>query len=159
MGQAMLCRPVTDGRCLALRAGAAAVLAALLLAGCAGPQALLCPAGQESRAVADILFGRNIGGRLGVSEAAWRRFVAGEITPRFPDGLTIVDAAGQWRDPQRNAIVSEPSKVVTIVLGDRVRDEARIAAVTEAYRKRFRQKSVLVVMRSACVAFHEEEGG
>lgn len=33
-----------------------------------------------------------------VSDEDWRAFLAAEVTPRFPDGLTVIDAAGQWRD-------------------------------------------------------------
>jgi len=126
---------------------------AFLLAACAGPQALLCPPPQKSAAVVDLMFGRNIGGRLGVSEAAWRRFLAREVTPRFPDGLTVLDAAGQWRDGDRDKVVREPSKVVTIVLPERAGNQAQIDAIVAAYKRRFRQQSVGVVIRPACVAF------
>jgi hypothetical protein len=131
------------------------VLVALLflLTGCAGPQALVCHGAQDGAAVAELFFGRNIGGRLGVSEAAWRQFLAAEVTPRFPDGLTVIDAAGQWRDRVRGTIVREPSKIVIIVMSDRARDEARIAAVIDAYKRRFRQQSVGLVVQAACVRF------
>jgi hypothetical protein len=131
----------------------AGLLLFLLLAGCAGPHALVCQGTQRSAAVADLLFGRNVGGRLGVSEAAWRQFLAAEVTPRFPDGLTVTDAAGQWRDTGTGRIVHEPTKVVTIVLPDRFDNRARIDAIAEAYKTRFRQQSVGVVIRPACVAF------
>jgi hypothetical protein len=121
------------------------------MTGCAGPSPMMCGATQQSTAVADLFFGRNIDERLGVSEAAWQRFLADEVTPRFPDGLTVVDGAGQWRDGAR--LVREPSKVVTIVLRDRTADQARIDAVVEAYKLRFRQQSVGVVIRPACVSF------
>ena len=32
-----------------------------------------------------------------VSDDAWVRFLAEIVTPRFPNGLTVVDANGQWR--------------------------------------------------------------
>jgi len=131
----------------------ASILLLLLLAGCAGPQALVCHGTQKSAAVADLLFGRNIGGRLGVSEADWRRFLAAEVSPRFPAGLTVVDAAGQWRDTDTNRVVREPSKIVTIVLPEREGNQANIDAVVEAYKRRFRQQAVGVVIRPACVAF------
>ena len=35
-----------------------------------------------------------------------------EITPRFPDGLTVVDSVGQWRDPARGRLVRERGKLV-----------------------------------------------
>ena len=43
------------------------------------------------------MFGRNIGNRIGVSEGDFGRFVDGEIMSRFPNGLTVFNAAGQWR--------------------------------------------------------------
>jgi hypothetical protein len=32
-----------------------------------------------------------------VTETNWARFVDREIAPRFPDGLSVVDAKQQWR--------------------------------------------------------------
>jgi hypothetical protein len=124
----------------------------LLLAACAGPQ-LPCHGAQRSAAVADLLFGHNIGDRRGVSEAAWRRFLASEVTPRFPDGLTVVHATGQWRDTGTGRIVREPSKLLTVVLNDRVGDEVKIDAIVAAYKRQFHQQAVGVVIRPACVAF------
>ena len=36
--------------------------------------------------------------------------------PRFPEGLTVYNTAGQWRDRASKKIMREPSKVVKIVL-------------------------------------------
>jgi uncharacterized protein DUF3574 len=103
--------------------------------------------------VAELLFGRDIGNRLGVSDADWRRFVAREITPRFPDGLTVTDALGQWRDPDSGRIVREPSKRVEIVLPGHADDAARLDAIVTAYKRQFRQRSVGLILQSACVSF------
>jgi hypothetical protein len=132
----------------------AQVAAATLLtvhAGAAAAQGSACRAAQKQMVVADLLFGRNIGGRLGVTESRWSRFLTREITPRFPDGLTVVDASGQWRDPDRNRIVRERSKLVTIVMEAAAQD--KIDAIVEAYKRQFRQQSVGVVVRPACVSF------
>ena len=75
-----------------------AVLAWIALAAPASAQ-IACRANQKSSAVVEMMFGRKIGDRIGVSNAAWARFVDREITPRFPGGLSVVDAAGQWLDP------------------------------------------------------------
>jgi len=116
-------------------------------------QALTCGTGQKPTQVAELLFGRNIGGRLGVTEAKWTRFLAAEVTPRFPDGLSVMDARGQWRDPARNRIVSERSKVVMIALPGTADDEQRLQEIIEAYKTRFRQQSVGLILRPACVSF------
>ena len=112
-----------------------------------------CQGTQQRRELAELLFGRDIGDRLGVSEPAWRRFVAHEITPRFPDGLTVTDAVGQWRDPGSGRTVREPSKRVEIVLPGNADDAARLGAIVSAYKRQFQQRSVGVILQSACVSF------
>jgi len=119
----------------------------------AGAQPLACSAPQKPQQVVELLFGRKIGDRLGVSETQFLNFLDREITPRFPDGLTVYDARGQYRDPERNRIVREPSKVVMIALPGNAEDSRRLAEIAEAYKKRFRQQSVGMILRPACVSF------
>ena len=78
-------------------------------------------------------------------------FLDAEVTPRFPDGFTVLDARGQWRDG--GSIVREPSKVLVIALSDESRDRASLSAIADAYKARFRQQSVLTMVRQACVSF------
>jgi Protein of unknown function (DUF3574) len=115
--------------------------------------ALSCSGTQRPKQVAELLFGRDIGHRLGVSESAFARFVAREITPRFADGLTIIDAIGQWRDPAGGALVREATKQIEIVLPGDADDQARLDAVAAAYKREFHQHSVGVIVRPACVSF------
>jgi hypothetical protein len=112
-----------------------------------------CHAGQQARLMAELTFGRDIGRRIGVSEAAWRRFLDHEVTPRFPDGFTVVSALGQWRDRRTGRIVREPSKLVMIVLPGNPDDQARLDAIATAYKRLFRQQSVGVIVEPACTAF------
>jgi hypothetical protein len=115
--------------------------------------AIVCHGAQRPGQIAELLFGRDIGNHMGVSEAAWVRFVAREITPRFPDGLTITNAIGQWRNPANGRMVREPSKRVEIVLPGHADDDARLDAIVAAYKRRFHQHSVGVIVQSACVSF------
>jgi len=136
-----------------------AILAALNLVLLTAPQNGLgaqtqpCHGALQARQVAELMFGRDIGSRLGVSEPAWVGFVAREITPRFPDGLTITDAIGQWRNRASGAIVREPSKHVEIVLPGHADDEARLEAIVASYKRQFHQQSVGLILRDACVSF------
>ena len=75
-----------------------------------------CHGGQQPRKIAELLFGRDIGHRVGVDETDWTRFVERELIPRFPDGLTVSDTIGQWRSRTSNVIVRETGKRVKIVL-------------------------------------------
>jgi hypothetical protein len=112
-----------------------------------------CHGTQQPKMVAELMFGRDIGDGGGVSEAEWQAFVARELVSRFPDGLTIIDAVGQWRDRDSGRIVQEPSKHVEIVLPGNKDDDARLDAVVDAYKRAFRQHSVGVIVRPACAAF------
>ena len=88
-----------------------------------------------------------------MNEADWSRFVDREIVSRFPNGLTMFNAAGQWRDEATNKIVRERSKVVQIVLPGQVEDIARLNEIVAAYKRRFKQHSVVIIVRPACVSF------
>jgi Protein of unknown function (DUF3574) len=129
------------------------VLAASEASTVAQTSGLSCHGAQQSKQVAELLFGRNIGHGVGVSESAWARFVLHELMPRFPDGLNVTDATGHWRDPTTGTIVREPAKRVEIVLAGAADDEPRLAAVVKAYEQKFRQHSVGIIVRPACVSF------
>ena len=125
---------------------------ATLLSGCAGLGPTICPAGQDPGRAVQLFFGRDIGDRVGVSDADFQRFIDEELTPRFPDGLTVLDAAGQWRDA--NGVVGrEPSKVVILALPGRAGGEDRLEAARAAYKRRFSQEAVLIVTQPACLGF------
>jgi Protein of unknown function (DUF3574) len=129
----------------------------LLLAGAAGVEAQeptpSCHGTQQLSEVAELLFGRFVDNHLGVSESDWAGFVAREITPRFPHGLTIIDAVEQRRDPDSEKIIREPSKMVEIVMPGDSDDEARLDAIVLAYKQAFHQKAVHLIVRHNCVAF------
>ncbi|HEY2358534.1 MAG TPA: DUF3574 domain-containing protein [Phenylobacterium sp.] len=136
-----------------MRAVGGFILAALALGGCATvPPAPACPAGQEYMRTAQLFFGRSQRDKPAVSEADFGRFLDEEITPRFPDGLTVLDGGGQWRGDE-NLLIREASKVVMIVLPKDHQVSGKIEAVRTAYKTRFHQDSVLLVTQAACVSF------
>jgi hypothetical protein len=133
------------GACLALLTIVAA------LSGCTSlPQPCVAPA--RMMATAEMMFGRNVGSRLAVSDRAFADFLTAEVTPRFPDGLTVIDARGQWRDAG-GALLREPAKLVLLVFADDAQKRADLAAIAEAYKRKFRQQSVLTSVRAGCVSF------
>jgi hypothetical protein len=115
-------------------------------------QAAECRAPLKSMLIVDLYFGRN-GPRGGVTERRWSAFLAQEVTPRFPDGLTVVDGAGQWREAAHKRIIRERTKVVTIAVAAADSVQERVDAIVAAYKRRFHQKSVGVIVRDGCAAF------
>jgi len=109
-----------------------------------------CPAPLKSMLRAELYFGRGIPSR-GVDDTQWTRFAAEVLTAQFPDGLTVLDGRGQWRDGART--IRERSTVVIAVLPDGPQARERIAAAADAYKTRFHQKSVGIVTQSVCAGF------
>lgn len=104
----------------------------------------------------EVYFGRNIPGGGTVSEEAWDSFVDEVITPRFPDGLTILDADGQWLNKD-GSIAREKSKVLVLVYPRKARKsvDRKIEELRREYKARFRQESVMRIdlERSVTVTF------
>ena len=86
-----------------------------------------------------------------VSELEWQIFLRDEVTKRFPDGLTVWQAEGQWLTPA-GSIDREQSKVVLLVHADTAAARQSVQAVIQAYRKAFEQQSVLWESSRVCVA-------
>jgi hypothetical protein len=98
-----------------------------------------------------LLFGMNSPNGP-IDEIEWRRFLADTLTPRFPDGLTIYQAQGQWRGPD-GRIEHEASRAVEIVHAGDASALERIAAIIANYKSRYQQESVLVISQrvNACI--------
>jgi hypothetical protein len=131
-----------------MRAGLALV-AVLGLGGCVTTAP--CEPGERAGETAQLFFRRNIGPTLGVDEAAFQDFVARELVPRFPNGLTIVAAEGRWRGAD-GAMIEEEAKLVILAAEGGV-DRRALAEARTAYRTRFSQEAVLQSVSRACLVF------
>jgi Protein of unknown function (DUF3574) len=120
------------------------VLFALLLLGACAPQqqTLSCAAPLKPAAEVDLFYGA-------VSDADWASYLAEEVTPRFPEGLTVLDAAGQWRDPS-GVISRERSKLLILIVFDAPGHLPKVQAMIDAYLKRFHQQAVLHTEHAVC---------
>ena len=114
----------------------------------AAAQELECSGAQKQWVVADLFFARNH-----VSEAGFARFLATEVTPRFPDGFTVIDAKGQWRAPGSDRTSKERTKLLMIAMPPGADNGARLDQIVAAYKTRYRQQSVGLIIRPACVSF------
>ncbi len=69
----------------------------------------------------------------------FRRLV---VARNFPDGFTVSDGDGEWRDPKSLKVVREQTKVVVIAAAPSPDFAKRLQDVGDAYRTRFHQQSV-----------------
>ena len=128
-----------------------ALAAVALLAGCASSGPAGCPGGAQRQVRDELYFGTATPDGT-VSAAEWDAFLRDTVTPRFPDGLTVHAAAGQWRGAD-GVIVREASYVLEVMHADDAATERAIGEIAAAYKSRFRQEAVMRVTSPACVAF------
>ena len=89
----------------------------------------------------------------GVSEAEWHAFLDREVTPRFPDGLSVLDVYGQWQGTNQTATERLRSKMLIIDYPDTPDNRARIEAIRAAWKQKTGDQSVLRVTEAADVSF------
>jgi hypothetical protein len=131
--------------------GIALVLATLACTGCASLHAGSCGAGEQAMVEERLYFGTQTPDGT-VTPAQWAQFLGEVVTPRFPQGLSVWPASGQWRSGD-GSITREDAYVLDLL---HPRDRANETAVREIvadYRRRFRQEAVMRVRTPACVAF------
>ena len=128
------------------------LVSAVMFAACAESDATTCPDGTDRFLRYELFMGRSGQSVEVVDDTAWAAFLSDTVTPRFPDGLSVLDAQGQWRDSQ-GRVQTERSKLLVVLVppgGDHIR---LIDEVSDEYKRRFSQESVLRVVSDACVSF------
>jgi len=124
---------------------------AAALAACSSGPGPACASG-EQRSVSELLyFGTARPGGV-VSSDEWSGFLAREVTPRFPQGLSAWQAAGQWQSAD-GSLTREDSFVLSLVHPESEAAERSVQAIVAAYKARFQQEAVLRVRSQACVSF------
>jgi|SRR4028118_384285 Protein of unknown function (DUF3574). len=116
------------------------------------PQPLLPSSNVEVFTRDELFFGRNkLGGEI-VSDAEWQQFLDAEVTPRFPDGLTVVDAYGQYLNSAR-ILTIEKTKILILIYKETPEKNQAIKAIIDSYKRKFNQESVLRVTSRVQIAF------
>ena len=127
-------------------------LVALALLACGDEGEEPCPEGGDRYVEYQLFFGRSTADGREVGDEEWAAFLAEVVTPRFPAGLTVLDAAGQWRDDS-GTIQRERSKVLWILAAPGAETLRLIDEISREYERRYNQDAVLRVHGTACASF------
>lgn len=134
-------------------------LALLLAAAACAPRPSPTPPGGcatlrgEGALQATLFLGRAVAGREPVSRPEWEAFAAAVVTPRFPDGFTVLEGRGQWRDPATGAVAREDTVVLLVVASPGPETLRRLDEIAAEWRRQFRQRSVGIATAPVCAAF------
>ncbi|MDZ4735391.1 MAG: DUF3574 domain-containing protein [Rhodospirillaceae bacterium] len=86
-----------------------------------------------------LYFGLKTDEGAGVSEQAWAHFLADVVTPRFPAGLTVVNAYGQSDDhgPEAGMVIAQGTRMLILVHPADDASAASVAEIKAAWNERF----------------------
>jgi hypothetical protein len=128
-----------------------AAAALLALSACTPPQVATstCAPPLKPAVEVGLYFGGDAGNGRAVSEAEWASFMAEEVTPRFPNGLSVIDVVGQYREPS-GRMVREKTKLFVVVIFDAPAHLTKVQAVIDAYNRRHSQNSVFRTEHAVC---------
>ena len=114
----------------------------------------LCSNVPKSKPVArtELFFGLRKSNGTEVNNAEFQRFLDREVTPRFPDGFTVISGQGQFKDA-RGAILQERSKLLILLYPIAATSNQQIEQIRTAYITAFQQQSVLRADNLSCAAF------
>ena len=105
--------------------------------------------------VADrLFFGRMIPGGGSVSDDDWAAFMRDVVTPRFPDGLSVWHADGQWLD-SHGTLEHEQTMVVEVIHAASGEVDVRLREIADEYKRRFRQDAVLRITTPARMRLYD----
>lgn len=100
----------------------------------------------------ELYFGLSGADGRDITDDEFQEFLDTVVTPRFPDGLTLLTGDGQFRGSS-GVIVQERSKLLILFYpwnGSRNRAIQRIRSL---YKRDFHQEAVLRVDEQSCVSF------
>ena len=101
--------------------------------------------GSEPWVRAELYFGLPADEDAASGEERFGEFLDSEVTPRFPDGLTLLTGLGQWRSSSTGQISQQESALLIILYPADPSGEtsARFEEIRDAYETQFDQESVL----------------
>jgi hypothetical protein len=108
-----------------------------------------CEVGDTALVRDVVYFGRNRPGGGIVTDAEWQGFLDQVVTPRFPAGLTVLSANGQWRGAS-GRVERERAEVLTVLHAGDAAARRAVAEVAAEYKRRFAQEAVLRERMTSC---------
>lgn len=93
----------------------------------------------------ELYFGTTKKDGTAYSPEEFDAFLDTEITPRFPDGLTLLTGLGQWQGEDDEEVLQERSQVLIILYpADTARESSeKLEEIRDLYEMQFSQFSVL----------------
>ena len=100
----------------------------------------------------ELFFGLSRDQGPDITEQEFQDFIDTDVTPLFPDGLTLLTGRGQWANAY-GSITQEETKLLILFYRFSEAGNQAVEEIRQSYVDLFQQESVLRVDEQACVSF------
>ncbi len=100
----------------------------------------------------ELYFGLSRADGPDITNDEFEEFLDTVVTPRFPDGLTLLTGDGQFRG-ENGLVIKEPSKLLILFYPWTAQRSHAANRIREIYKRDFQQQAVLRVDETSCVSF------
>lgn len=100
----------------------------------------------------ELYFGLSRADGPDITNDEFEEFLDSVVTPRFPDGLTLLTGNGQFRG-ESGVVIKEPSKLLIVFYPWTSQRSHAVDRIRQIYKRDFQQQAVLRVDETSCVSF------
>ena len=94
----------------------------------------------------ELFFGSERADKPEVNDTEFKQFLDQHVTPRFPDGLTVLKGFGQFRESDGKIVQESAFVLILLYPRETLRDSSgKIEEIRTLYEQRFEQETVLRV--------------
>jgi hypothetical protein len=93
----------------------------------------------------ELYFGQTRPNGSIITEAEWNQFKDTQLSKVFKEGSTIINATGNWYDPESHKLITEPTYVVIYFYKRSPAISKQIDNLRTIYKNLFQQQAVLRV--------------
>lgn len=106
----------------------------------------------------ELYFGRSCPNGSTITVMQFERFLVDTVAENFPEGFTVAEKNGAWKDRETGLLIRERTSVLGILAPNDDRTREVVAAIARIYAVRFNQDAVLVTETAvSAVSFVEQE--
>ncbi|MDP4262973.1 MAG: DUF3574 domain-containing protein [Bacteroidota bacterium] len=113
----------------------------------------LCSCSAYRMMETDLYFGQSKPGGGMVSEKEWNSFKENYVAKVFKEGSTVINTSGNWYDPDKHQLVTEPTYVIIYFYKRSAQTSRQIDSLRYWYKTMFQQQSVLRVDKNVKTSF------
>ena len=101
----------------------------------------------------ELFYGGGLREGRGDYETMWEEYLNNVVTPRFPEGLTQIEASGQWRVREGRKPRRTPTRILILVHRDSPENFGQLEEIRRIWKEMSGHRSVLRVTIPADVDY------